>query len=623
MQGIRRTDFEVLQKMMGVMKYRGPDDEGTYRSGKVALGHKRLSIIDLNTGKQPIANEDETVWVVFNGEIYNFASLSENLLKHGHIFRTKTDTEVLVHGYEQYGTEILNRLRGMFSFAIWDCRRETLFLARDRIGIKPLYYTSTGNTLVFASEIKAILQEHDIKAEVNLPCIDRFLSYNYLPGSETLHKNIYKLLPGHYLIWENGRYLTKRYWNLDYVVHDKPHSLHESAEKLHAHLREAVKIHMISDVPVGFLLSGGVDSTALLSLAIQETDKDISTFTVGFSGEKFADERKYARLAANAFGTKQYDLTITADDFGNFLPKYIWHMEEPICEPPAVALYYISKLASEHVKVLISGEGGDEAFAGYPNYRNYFWLERLKSLLGPLNSMMPYIVEALSHAPGLHKMKKFAPLFTVPLDEYYLSRTSSPFTFFNKCYASAYTDEYNKIINKRESTMPTARLVEQCTVEDDLGKMLHIDTMTWLPDDLLIKADRMTMANSVELRVPLLDHEVLEFAANLPSSYKLHGFATKYILKEAFRKIVPQEILDQKKTGFPVPYENWMRGDLRQLVEDTLLSKKALERGYFQRRAIEKMLFLNLNEGSYAKEVFSLLILELWHREFIDGTAVS
>jgi asparagine synthase (glutamine-hydrolysing) len=621
-EGIQRSDLQVIRNMMETIKYRGPDDEGIYSSDSVALGHRRLSIIDLNTGKQPISNEDGTIWVIFNGEIYNFASLKKDLLKHGHFFKTSTDTEVLVHGYEEYGIELLSKLRGMFAFAIWDQNQETLLLVRDRVGIKPLYYTSFDNCLLFASEIKAILQDPCVKPDVNLSCIDRFLTYYYLPGSDTLLKNIFKLLPGHYLIWKDGQVITKKYWDLEFIESEDSRSIHESVVQLRELLRETVRLHMISDVPVGFLLSGGVDSTALLSLAIQETNKDISTFTVGFSGEGFADERRYARLAADAFGTKQYDLTITSRDFGKFLPKYVWHMEEPVCEPPAVALYYVSKLASEHVKVLISGEGGDEAFAGYPNYRNYVWLERLKRGLGSFRGLGSYLVKTLSHAPGLQRIGKFSPLMTIPFEDYYLSRTSTPFTFFNKSCLSIYTKDFLSSLNKNYSIEPTALLIKNALVDDVLGKMLYVDTKSWLPDDLLIKADKMTMANSVELRVPLLDHKVLEFAANLPSSYKLHGFTTKYILKTAFRKLVPTAILDRKKTGFPVPYDTWMRRDLRDLVEDTLLSQKALNRGYFNRHGLEKVLSANLNGKNYSKEIFSLLTLELWHREFIDGISV-
>jgi asparagine synthase (glutamine-hydrolysing) len=615
------VDPLLIKSMMDVIRHRGPDDEGMHIARQVGLGHRRLSIIDLNTGKQPIYNEDGTVCIVFNGEIYNYQEIRNQLLAKGHFFKTKTDTEVIIHAYEEYGEECVSKLRGMFAFAIWDEREQILLLARDRVGIKPLYYSFTSDSLIFASEMKAILQGPEFKREINYPIIDRFLTYLYVPGAETLIKNIYKLKPGHVLILKNGKVDVKQYWDLNFSSFNNGSSLKESKAQLVDLLRESVKIHMISDVPVGFLLSGGVDSSALLSLAIQETGKDISTFTVGFSGEKFADERKYARLAANAFGTKQYDLSVTAKEFGDFLPKYVWHMEEPVCEPPAVGLYYVTKLASEHVKVLISGEGGDEAFAGYQTYRNLIWLERLKKTMGPLSGTLGGLLKGFGTLTGLGRLEKYVPLLSMPLVQYYYSRTSNPFTFFNSEYRNFYTADFMEAIDKEASTEPTRQFVHGVKSPEYLATMLYTDTKTWLPDDLLVKADKMTMANSVELRVPLLDHKVLEFAASLPSYFKLRGFTTKYILKGTFEKIVPQEILQRKKTGFPMPYQTWMRKDLKDLVHDTLLSQKALDRNYFNREGIEKILSANLCESKYAKEVFSLLILELWHRAFIDREA--
>jgi asparagine synthase (glutamine-hydrolysing) len=617
----RTIDERLLRAMMETMRHRGPDDEGIYISGRIGLGHKRLSIIDLNTGKQPICNEDGTVWIVFNGEIYNYRELRKQLLEKGHVFTTQTDTEVIIHSYEEFKEDCVSKLRGMFAFAIWDERSQTLLLARDRVGIKPLYYFLDGGQIVFASEIKAILKDATVPREIDLPMIDRFLSYYYLPGEETLLRGIRKLSPGHYLVVNAGKVNVRRYWDLTFSPNGSSRSFSESKDDVLDRLRQAVKMHMISDVPVGFLLSGGVDSTALLSLAIQGTNKNISTFTLGFEGERFADERKYARLAAEAFGTEHYDMTITSEEFGEFLPKYIWHIEEPVCEPPAVALYYVSKLASEHVKVLLSGEGGDEAFAGYQNYRNAVWLERIKGTLGPFNTPASHMVGALSKVPGLGRIKKFVPLMTVPLKDYYLSRTATPFTLFNLRYSSMYTKEFLYQVDKRGSWLPTSRLMKEKPMGDVLSEMLYVDTMSWLPDDLLVKADKITMANSVELRVPLLDHGILEFAAGLPSSFKLHGVTTKHILKSAFREVVPHEILDRKKTGFTIPYDVWMRDELRPLVEELLLSPRALGRGYFERQGLERMVSAHRRDGVYAKEVFSLMVLELWHRAFVDRRA--
>lgn len=614
----RPVERNDLSRMMEVIHHRGPDDEGVYLSGPVGLGHKRLSIIDLSTGKQPISNENGTVWIVFNGEIYNYQDLRVELVKKGHAFASQTDTEVIVHLYEEYGADCVLKLRGMFALAIWDENNGTLFLARDRVGIKPLYYWIGPDRFLFGSEIKAILQDPAVPREVDSRIIDRFLSYYYTPGAETMLKGVLKLPPGFSLIWKDGQCRINQYWDLHFSTGSSNIGFHQAKEDLLDLLKETVRLHMISDVPVGFLLSGGVDSTSLLSLALGETDKPLSSFTIGFEGEKFADERPFAKLAAARYGTQHYDITMNSNDFAEFLPKYVWFMEEPVCEPPAIAIYYISKLASEHVKVLISGEGGDEAFAGYQNYRNLVWLERLKKMMGPLANDLGQAMKKMEKAIPLGRLKKYVPLLSLPLAKYYYSRTSSPFTLINSEFKDVYISAFRNTINKEFSIEPSKACFRDGDFVDNLSKMLYVDTKTWLPDDLLVKADKMTMANSVELRVPLLDHKVLEFAAGLPSSFKLNGFTTKYILKETFKNMVPKEIINRPKTGLPVPYGSWMRNDLRKMVEETLLDQKSIGRGYFNRSGIEKILSANLNEGNYDKEVFSLLILELWHREFID-----
>ena len=615
---LRQDDLSILHRMMSVMQYRGPDDEGTYTSQKVLLGHRRLSIIDLNTGKQPISNEDKSIWVVFNGEIYNYMELREHLTKHGHVFRTNTDTEVLVHAYEEFGVDFITKLGGMFAFAIWDENKQILLLARDRVGIKPLYYSHIDGKLIFASEIKAVLEDPSIKRDLNVHLIDRFLTYLYLPGSDTLIDDIKKLPPGHYLIWKEGNISVKEYWDLIFPKEKNSSSFHESKRQLVDLLRESVRLHMISDVPVGVLLSGGVDSTALLSYAVSETDKVISTFTVGFENEEFADERKYAKLAAKHFGTKHYDMSISVKDFLSFLPNYVWYMEEPVCEPPAIALYYVSRMASDYVKVLISGEGGDEAFAGYPNYRNYLWLERIKKTLGPFNQFCAELIRTVPPISAIKKIQKFVPLMKIPFNSFYFSRTSHPFSFFNQNSAELYTQDFLSTVNKSLSVNPTAELLKKMSSSDVLDRMLYIDTKSWLPDDLLIKADKMTMATSVELRVPLLDHKVLEFAASLPSHFKVSGFKTKHILKEALSAQIPPAIIKRKKTGFPVPYGDWLRNELKSFVHEILLDEKTVSRGYFQRRSIEWLLKNNSKKRDYSKGIFSLLILELWLRIFID-----
>lgn len=619
LDGLKPVETSLIQKMTDIISHRGPDGEGMHVAGPVGLGHRRLSIIDLSTaGAQPMCNEDATVWIVFNGEIYNFQELRAGLIQRGHTFRSATDTEVIVHLYEEHGVECLQHLRGMFAFAIWDARERVLFLARDRVGIKPLYYCQTENALIFGSEIKALLVDPEVKREVDLQAVDRFLTFLYLPGAGTMLKGVRKLLPGHYLVVKNGCVTSKQYWDLQFAPDRRWRNLDEAAEALGDLLKETVNDHMISDVPVGFLASGGVDSTALLSYAVEETDRKIQTFTVGFSGEGFADERPYARLASKRFGTEHHELSMSAADFKDFLPQYVWHMEEPVCEPPAIALYYVSKLARSHVKVLLSGEGGDEAFGGYPEYRNYLAFERCKALAGPLRGLAGPALRAASRFGPLQRLGKYAALASLDLPEYYFSRVTTPHDYFNRSKHLLYTDGFAHAVDTSRSTELTRNLFTHVQDQPLLNQMLYVDTKSWLPDDLLIKADKITMATSLELRVPFLDHKVMEFAAGLPPEFKVKGRETKRALKRAFQGRVPDEILQRKKTGFPVPFGSWLRRELHGYVRDILLDSKALSRGYFRRAEIEQLLAKNETHGVCASETFGLVVLELWHKQFFD-----
>jgi asparagine synthase (glutamine-hydrolysing) len=611
-----KIDAALIRAMLGTIRHRGPDDEGIYLGSGVGLGHRRLSIIDLNTGHQPLSNENGTVWIVFNGEIYNYKELRGFLVSRGHVFTTQTDTEVIVHLYEELGPECLQKLRGMFAFAIWDEHKKALFLARDRIGIKPLYYSLTGEFLVFASEIKAILADPAANREIATDVIDRFLTFLYLPGEDTLLKGIKKLAPGHYLLVRDGKAEVRQYWDLRFSKGSTIRSIKNTESELLSLLAETVELHMIADVPVGVLLSGGVDSTAVLSFAVDRTNQEISSYTVGFSSPGVADERPYAKLAANACGSRHHEMTISASDFADFMPKYVWHMEEPVCEPPAVALYYISKLASEHVKVLLSGEGGDEAFAGYSNYRNLLWLERIKSYLSPLAGT---IGQGLSFANSIlnsARIRTYAPLMNAKFPAYYFSRTSNPYRYAGNGLGRLYSADFDRTIDREHTLEPVRRYQAHVHAENTLDAMLYIDTKTWLPDDLLIKADKMTMASSVELRVPLLDHKVLEFAAALPPNLKVRGFTTKYLAKKVLKNRVPAQILDRPKAGFPVPYEAWLRKELRSWVREILLDRQTTNRGYFDAKSVERWLSASEDKGVNFKEIFSLATLELWHRSF-------
>lgn len=605
----------LITAMLDMIRHRGPDDEGLYVSGPVGLGHRRLSIIDLSSGHQPLSNEDGTVWLVFNGEIYNYKELRRYLVSQGHTFKTQTDTEVIVHLYEELGESCVEKLRGMFAFALWDVRDRLLLLARDRVGIKPLYYSLTNSAVVFGSEIKAILADPAITAECAPEMIDRFLTFYYMPGEETLFRNINKLAPGSYMTVRHGKAEIRQYWDLQFTKSNL--NLHQAEAELSSLLDETVQLHMISDVPVGFLLSGGVDSTAMLGFASEKTEQPLSSYTVGFTDAGVVDERPYAELAARTYGTEHHAMSIDAADFQNFLPDYVWHMEEPVCEPPAIALYYVSRLAKQYVKVLISGEGGDEAFAGYQNYRTMLWMERFKKHCSFGRDMAFKGISALNTVLRSDRVAEYAPLLKTPFEAYYYSRTSNPFRFFNSRFEQLYSPDFRSLVQKDRSLRSIRGHLHRRPDADILDRMLYVDLKTWLVDDLLLKADKMTMANSVELRVPLLDHKVLEFAASLPSNFKVHKFTTKYILKRSLSKRVPRAILKRKKVGFPVPYASWMRKELRAWVHDVLLDSRTLARGYFDKRCIEQLLSDNLRTGIYPKEIFSLVVLELWHRAFL------
>ena len=613
-----RVSPELIRGMLDTIRHRGPDDEGTYFGSQVGLGHRRLSIIDLNTGHQPLSNEDGSVWIVFNGEIYNYQELRVFLLGKGHTFKTKTDTEVIIHLYEELGPQCVEKLRGMFAFAIWDENTKTLFLARDRVGIKPVYYWHDGRSLVFASEIKAILADPAVEAVIAPEVIDRFLTFLYLPGQETLFKNVLKLPPGSYLIARDGHQEVRQYWDLHFSKPSERLSQSEAERKLLDLLAETVELHMIADVPVGVLLSGGVDSTAVLSFAVERTDKEVSTYTVGFADPGVPDERHYAKLAADTFGTKHHEMTIDAASFADFMPKYVWHMEEPVCEPPAIAMYYVSKMARKYVTVLLSGEGGDEAFAGYSNYRNLLWMERVKRIFPPLNGALAGGISLASSLFHSRRMARYAPLMKATFPDYYFNRISSSYRSTRNSLGNLYSADFAGSIDREYALEPIRQLQANIRGQNTLDTMLYLDTKTWLPDDLLIKADKITMANSLELRVPLLDHKVLEFAAALPMNLKVRGFTTKYLAKKALGSRVPKEILNRRKAGFPVPYESWLRKDLRGWVREILFDPSTTNRGYFSTPVVQELLARDEAEGGYSKEIFSLVTLELWHRTFLE-----
>lgn len=618
LDGDQIVERSQIEAMLQPIAHRGPDGQGIYLDGPVGLGHRRLAIIDVDGGPQPMTNENDTIWIVFNGEIYNFESLRASLVTRGHVFRSRSDTEVIIHLYEEYGADCVTHLRGMFAFAIWDAPRQRLFIARDRVGIKPLYYCQEKGALYFGSEFKAIVAGSPISREINLPALRQFFSYYYLPGEETLFKSIQKLAPGHHLTVERGKVTIQRYWDLHFTQDRWDRTFDDVVEELYELLGSTVRDHMIADVPVGVLLSGGVDSSAVLNFAVQGTGKNVKAFTIGFDGNQVVDERPYARKVAERFGAEHHELSITAEDFWNFLPSYVWHMEEPVCEPPAVALHYISELARKHVKVLLSGEGGDEAFAGYPNYPNMLRLERIRKFLGPLARPTGALGDFAGNLFGSDRLQRYGNALGRPLADHYFSRTSTPTTTFNRPAGRYFSPSFLAATSKNAAASFMTHLLRPMENSPLLDRLLYTDTKTWLPDDLLVKADKITMASSLELRVPLLDHKVLEFAASLRPEHKVLGHETKRVLKAAFAKALPEEILTRKKVGFPVPYSQWLSGPLASRVREIVLSDKAENRGYYNMSAVEQLLDAHERTSRHPKAVFSLLVVELWHRQFVD-----
>jgi len=612
------ADRSTLESMAATLDHRGPDGDGVFLHRHVGLAHRRLSIIGLDSGAQPLCNEDESVWVTFNGEIYNYPQLRPELEARGHRFRTDTDTEVLVHLYEEHGEDLVDHLTGMFAFAIYDRARDRLLLARDRVGIKPLYYARSKGGLWFASELRALIRGGAVDRRVNVATIARFLAIRYAAGSETLLDGVSRLLPGHLLVvdWQDVR--VKRYWDLEFDRSPIEGSFEEAAEQLDELLGQVVQDHMLSDVPLGFLLSGGVDSTAILALAKARTNRRLYTFTIGFEGESVPDERPYARLAAEQLGTEHHETSISSTAFRDFLPSYVSAMEEPVCEPPAIALHYVSKLAHEHVKVVLSGEGGDEAFAGYSNYAHLLKLERMKRSVGPLRALAwPALATAFRLLPGA-RYQKYRHFAAKPLREYYLGRTYDPTNPFNAAPAKTLSGDLLAAFQRGAPEHYFDQLNARGSEWGTLSHMLYVDTRSWLPDDLLIKADKITMANSLELRVPFLDHRVLEFSARLPDAYKIQGSVQKRILRHVLADKVPSEILSRPKAGFPVPFQRWFREELRGFLRDLLLDRRAIERGYFEKRALEALLEANAERGEHSSALFCLAVLELWHQAFVD-----
>ena len=616
LQSTEPVAFDAIVRMCRQIRHRGPDDEGIYLDGNLGMGMRRLSILDLSTGKQPIHNEDASIWTIFNGEIYNYLDLRAFLERKGHIFYTKTDTEVVVHLYEEYGLEFVKHLSGMFAIAVWDQTRKELILARDRLGIKPLYYSLDAKRLLFGSEIKAILQD-GISREIDLQALHDYLSLNYIPGPRSIFTQVRKLLPGHILTCSRGTITIRPYWELQYPESSSDRSNRSETsycDELYELLKSTVRQHLLSDVPVGVFLSGGLDSSTLVALMRELSSQPLRTFSIGFEEQSY-DELAKARIIAKAFDAEHHELVIRPNAV-ELLPELIRYFDEPFADSSAIPVYLLSKLARDHVKVALSGEGGDEIFAGYQTYAAYKLAEIYKRLPTILSTaVIPSLVKRLpvSHRKVSfdYKAKRFiAGALLPPAERHYRWKVIFTEDVKSKLYASEIGGLTDPLALYRNT-------YDHCDAPEPLTKLQHIDLKVYLPDDILVKADRMTMANSLELRVPFLDHHIVEFAASLPPYLKIRRLTTKYILKQTMSAYLPHPILNGKKRGFNVPIPMWLRHELRDLVYDTLSPQRVKEAGFFKPESLSRLIRDHEEmRADLSRNIWGLLVLMLWYNEY-------
>lgn len=600
------VDPAWISAMSASLIHRGPDDDGLYVDGRVGLGHRRLSIIDIAGGRQPMKSQEpgSTRVIVYNGEIYNYLELRRELKGLGHTFKTQSDTEVLLKAYGQWGHECTQRLRGMFAFAIWDENRQTLFLARDRMGIKPLYYYMDREAFVFASEVRAVRRSSLVQTELEKSVLDAFLTLGYVPGSRTLFKGIFKLMPGHAMtVTSEGEVKTWGYWNFN-KVQPVNLSFADAMERLREILRQAVKMRLMSEVPLGVFLSGGLDSSAITALMCQQSGKQVKTFSIGYEDDVSSSELPFAGNIADVFGTEHHEFILKPYDFLDAIPQLVETAEEPLVEMPAIALYQLAKAAKPHATVLLSGEGSDEVFGGYGLYRRMLMLEKAYPFLRSLKCIP-------GHLGNGDRIKKYMDWVSSPLEGRYRG-TSADVT--NRIRRSFYAPDYLRYVEEnRYADEVFFEYFKDVVHRDKLSRLLYVDSKTWLSDDLLLKADKMTMAASIELRVPFLDHEIVEFVSSLPANYKIRNGEGKFILKKVMEGVLPREIIYRKKMGFAMPTGRWFAGELLEPAKDIILGGKLMNTGWFQRKYLENM-FERHSRGKedYSRRIFSLLVLYHW-----------
>jgi asparagine synthase (glutamine-hydrolysing) len=601
----------ALQRSTAAMVHRGPDDEGFHLDGELGLGNRRLSIIDLPGGHQPLSNEDQTVWITFNGEIYNYRDLRADLISSGHQFRTSSDTETIVHLYEEEGLASLDRLRGMFAFALWDSRQRRLLLARDRLGIKPLFFRLEPNRLVFASELRSLRQLCEQPLQVDPQAVYDFFGFRYIPAPNTFYRGVQKLLPGHYLVADSSGVRTQAYWDIP-AEEESIRSTEDIAEEVLERLRESVRLRLIADVPLGVFLSGGTDSSAVVALMAELGARPLRTFSVGFEEPQF-NELPFARRVAQRYATEHHELVVRPEHLSEELVRLVGFRDEPIAEPTDVALYLVARLASQSVKVVLAGEGGDELFAGYPKYA-------ADRLAGLVSALPQEVTRALARwLPYRQRRAKLALEALSIRDE--AERSATWFASFSRMEREElFSPDFLAQVDPAHPARVFEGYLERVRDRSPLKRMLYADLKIWLPDNLLLRGDQMTMAASIEERVPFLDHKLVELAARVPTRLLTRGFRTKVLLKRALRPYLPPETLRRRKVGFTVPVGDWFRKSLKSLVADLVLSPEAKTRGYFHAASMERFVREHFDGvRDRQKQLWALVNFELWCRSRVKS----
>jgi len=611
----------LIHKMCQALVHRGPDSEGIYEDYNFGFGMRRLSIIDLVSGQQPIFNEDNTMAVVFNGEIYNYKELREELRAKGHQFKTDSDTEVIIHCYEEYGKEFVQKLNGMFAIAIWDAKNQRLLLARDRLGIKPLYYYQDQEKLIFASELKAVLEDQSVLRTVDLKSLDLYLSFMYIPAPFSMFENIRKLSPGHILSCEDGCVQLERYWDVEFHADEPQKSLEEYEEEFNFLLEDSVKRRMISDVPLGAFLSGGIDSSSIVAMMSQSSDRPIKTFSIGFKDGGYHDETYFSQMVADKFQTDHKVFHVDASVI-NLISDYVYHFDEPFADYAAFPTYVLAKLAREHVKVVLTGDGCDEIFAGYERYGSEQWAQQYKKIPSFVREKLLLPVISLGKKLSV-KNESLYNLFNGADKKTRLMRLDDTQRYIQSRFNFTYVQKKSLFNNQNlvqhdfSSKVLNGYLQENDQL-DFLSRRLYLDIKTSLAEDMLTKVDRMTMAVSLEARVPFLDHRLVEFSARLPSRFKMDLFSLKKFVKGALRDTLPGEIIRRPKHGFSSPIDQWFRTDLKTLVQDSLSNETIKRQNFFAADYVQDMINSHMeSKANCGKELFMLMVFSMWHERFI------